>query len=581
VKKLKKTFYFLLTLFILSFHFGALSTKAAGASLYLSPSSGTRYVGGSFYVTVRLNTGGVAINAVEGTISFNNKLEVISLSKSGSFINLWVPPELTFSNSSRTIRFAGGTTSPFNGSGTVFTISFRAKSIGVGTASVTSGKVLTYGASPVNILTSRGRGSYTISSVSLLPSAPRITCPTHPDQNKWYKNNSPKFTWKLYSGVSGVSFSFNRQATSYPDSTSEGLLTSNSYKDINDGIRYFHLRFYTRGDWGYTSHYRVQIDTRPPEQFKITVDNKGSPTNPQPTLLFKTTDTPSGIDFYSIKIGKKQEKKVKKPSYQSPLLLPGKYTITVKAVDKAGNYTIETTKMTIESIESPVITDYPKILYLGDPFWLKGESFSNATIHIFIQKEGGEEVFQIKVKSDKKGHFSYDHDRLLEKGRYKIWAVAEDARGARSNPSEKLPVNVGPCAFLKIGPITISYMWAVIFLLLLIAILALLIWRGWEEYKKKRRRLRKEVTETEKALHKASDIFKGKIEKEIEMLDLKPGLSVEEMKIRDDLKKALNSSERLIDKEIKDIRKELEKPLKEKFLKKFSNKFFKKRGRKK
>lgn len=553
---LTRVFSFSLLIFILML---ARPTMASPASFYFSPSGGTYYLGNTFSVAVRVNTGGVAINAAQGTLSFNNKLEVVSLSKSGSIFGLWVPPYLTFSNSTRTIKFGGGSTTPFKGLGTMFIINFRAKSVGNGTVKFTSGQLLSYGPSPRNILSSTGSGTYTISTVP--PGAPKITSPTHPNQNQWYKNNDPKFAWKLYSGVSSVSFSFNQQSISYPDSITEGLLTSTSYKDAKDGVWYFHLKFYSKGVWGPSAHYKVQIDTTPPEHFEVVVDNGGDPTNPQPVLLFHTTDIPSGIDYYEIKIGEKDSVKVRETSYKVPVQNPRKRTVIVKAVDKAGNYTLEMAEMVIESIEAPVITDYPRTLYLGDPFWLKGESFPGATIHIYLQKEGEEGIFRTKVKSDKKGNFSYDHDRLLERGRYNVWAVAEDFRGAKSNPSEKITVTVGPCAFIRIGPFTLNYFVAVIILLVLILFLILLIWRIFEKIKETRKRLKKEVTEAEEALYKAFTALKDELKEQIEKFDKMPGLSPKEKEIYDALKKALEISEKFIGKEVEEIKDILEKKL--------------------
>jgi hypothetical protein len=91
------------------FIFFALTNKsyAQKASLYLAPSTGTYTVGNTFLVQVKVNSGGVAINAADGTLVFDpDKLEVVKISKEDSIFSLWVQ-EPTFSNSLGTINFAG------------------------------------------------------------------------------------------------------------------------------------------------------------------------------------------------------------------------------------------------------------------------------------------------------------------------------------------------------------------------------------------------------------------------------------------------------------------------------------------
>ena len=89
---------------LLSFNSPAL---AASASLYLSPATAKFDVGDSMAMAVYVNSDEQAINAVSGVLAFPaDKLEVSSLSKSGSVINLWVL-EPTFSNSTGRVSFEG------------------------------------------------------------------------------------------------------------------------------------------------------------------------------------------------------------------------------------------------------------------------------------------------------------------------------------------------------------------------------------------------------------------------------------------------------------------------------------------
>lgn len=557
---------------ILVFISGLPSAEGAGASLYLSPSSGTYTVGKTFSVTVGVNTGGVAINAAEGALSFNENLEVTGVSRSGSIFNLWVQ-EPSYSNSSRVISFSGGIPHPgFTGSGKIFSITFRAKKVGTGVVAFSSGKVLADDGRGTNILSSMGSGNYTIGEVPpslILPSQPEISSSTHPDQNKWYQDNNPQFSWELPSGITGLSLSLSKDGEGSPDSVSEGLIDSKSYGGIEDGIWYFNLKFQNKNGWGPTAHYKAKIDTTRPDFFEIAIDNGGDATNPQPVLLYKTTDTPSGIDYYEVKIDQGESIRTNDDSYQLPLQPPGKHTAIIKAVDKAGNYNLAMADIEIKPIETPVVTEYPEILYLGDPFYLKGKSLPEMTVNVYIQGSD-KEIFKATIQSDKEGSFVYNHDRLLKRGEYRVWVEAQDSRGAKSNPSKEIIVSVGPCVFIRFGSFTLNYLLVVILLIILVLILGILLWWIWRKIKEKKRKLKKEITEAEEALYKAFTALKKEIEEQIEILDSRPGLSLQEKKVCDNLKNALKISEEFISKEIEDIKKELEK----KFL---NNGFYKKR----
>src|SRR3989344_3274615 len=101
-------FFIILTLIL----FNVIPVNAQNGSLYLAPSSGNISVGQSFLLVLRVNTGGTAINAAEGSIVFDPaKLSVSSVSKSGSIFTIWAE-EPKFSNAEGTVEFAGGVPNP-------------------------------------------------------------------------------------------------------------------------------------------------------------------------------------------------------------------------------------------------------------------------------------------------------------------------------------------------------------------------------------------------------------------------------------------------------------------------------------
>lgn len=355
--------------------FGVSSRVAEAASLYFSPSSGSYAVGSAVTASVYVSSADQAMNAASGVISFpQDKLEVTSLSKSGSIFSLWVQ-EPSFSNSAGTVNFEGIVLNPgFTGtSGKIITINFRVKAAGTALINFFSGSALANDGKGTNILASLGKAELSLGGatpkVSGLPSAPAISSPTHPDPNKWYANKNPKFEWTLPAGVNGVNVLADRASNTNPGIKSDGLMSTYTYKDVDEGVWYFHLRFRNANGWGETSHFRFQIDTASPEPFLIEFLDGKETVKSQPRVAFSTKDKLSGLAGYQMKIDKGDwfdPQILKTGSYVLPHQAPGERQLLVRALDKAGNAQEAGDKFVIlparELLPLPVIS-FPMILF--------------------------------------------------------------------------------------------------------------------------------------------------------------------------------------------------------------------------
>lgn len=327
-------------------------TEAAGASLYLSPATGTFFIGSTFDVSIFVNTGGNNINVVKVDLKFDpKKLQIASPTAGKSFISVWIS-QPTYSNINGMASFQGGIPSPGinTSSGLVSTITFRAISSGETIVSILdSSQVFLNDGKGTNILTSLGQGVYNIAIPP--PEGPKVFSSTHPDQNKWYNNNSPFFSWEKEEWVTDFSYSIDDNFYGVPDNISEGDHTSVSYIDLKDGIWYFYIKAKKGDAWGGASHYLVQVDTTSPATFPLNFEPfLGSPTitSREPIVSFITTDALSGLSHYELKTinltetGKKKIEaeffiEVSSP-YKLPLLGLGEYQILVRAYDLAGNW---------------------------------------------------------------------------------------------------------------------------------------------------------------------------------------------------------------------------------------------------
>jgi hypothetical protein len=350
--KLKISFKFLIAIFTFSLFIFNLASEASatGASLYLSPGSGTFFVGSTFDVSIFVNTGGNNVNAVKVDLKFDpRKIQIASPTAGKSFIEVWIAQPV-YSNIEGTASFQGGVPSPGinTSSGLVSTITFRAIAPGETIVSfLDSSKVLLDDGKGTNVLSSLGRGVYDL--VIPPPEGPKVFSSTHPDQNKWYKNNNPTFSWEKEEGITDFSYSIDYDFHGTPDNISEGSNTSISYTGLEDGIWYFHLKAKKGDIWGGVTHYIVQIDTTPPAAFNLFFEpafKTPNVTSREPIVSFLTTDALSGVDHYEIKTinfaeggGKETGFFVEVASpYKLPLLDLGEHEVIVRAFDIANNW---------------------------------------------------------------------------------------------------------------------------------------------------------------------------------------------------------------------------------------------------
>lgn len=338
--------------------------EGARASLYLSPQTGTFFVGSTFDVSIIVNTGENNVNAVKVDLKFDQrKLQIASPTAGKSFIAVWIS-QPTFSNTGGTATFQGGVPSPGinTSSGLVSTITFRAINPGEAVVSILdSSQVLLDDGKGTDILSSIGRGIYTIAIPP--PEGPKVFSPTHPDQNKWYNNNSPTLSWEKEEGVTDFSYSIDDSFYGVPDNISEGNHTSVSFADLEDGIWYFHIKAKKGNAWGGITHYILLIDTTPPAVFTLSFEpTLRSPVtiSKEPIVSFITTDSLSGISHYELKLIDLTKDPQKKETgflieasspHQLPSLDTGEYEVMVRAFDRALNWQDSSQKVEVIPIE--------------------------------------------------------------------------------------------------------------------------------------------------------------------------------------------------------------------------------------
>mgnify|MGYP001604339207 CR=1 FL=1 len=470
------------------------------------------------------------MNAASGVIFFpSDKLEVVSLLKSASIFSLWAQ-EPSFSNSAGTVNFEGAVLSPgFTGSsGKIITVNFRVKTPGAADLSFSSGSILANDGQGTDILKGLGTARFSLDSKGPAisesaaptiaygaPSAPQIYSPTHPDPNLWYSKKDAVFKWKTSPDIISIRLSENTFPRSTPTEVNLSAISEKSIDGLSDGIHYFHLQLRNSKGWGEISHFRFQIDTEKPSSFNITEIPRKDATDPKAKFIFDAADRISGIDYYEVQIdggdlSRWNDDGTK--TYITPALTNGKQALIAKVYDKAGNVLAGTAEFSIEALDPPKFTDYPKELQSGKILSAKGSTYPNSQVMIWLQIEEDDPKSAV-VRSDQAGKFSFVSDERLKDGIYRLWAEVTDSRGAKSPPSDKLTVKITQSAFIQGGTLAVSILALAIPTLSILIVFVIILWFGWRKFANLRRRLRKEVGEAEFEFHRSFDWLREDIKK--------------------------------------------------------------------
>lgn len=524
---------------VLSFFIAPLPARAG--TIIFSPSSGNYQVGKTFTVGVYVSSADEAMNAAQAVVNFpKDKLEAVSISKSGSIMSLWIQ-EPSFSNNLGTINFEGVVLNPgFTGrSGKILSITFKAKSSGQAVLSFSNGSLLANDGQGTDILTGLGAANFNLTLAEITPeeqaaeeqkaleaeaktgvsAVPIINSPNVPDQNKWYSISDPRFEWPIPRGITGVSFFSDHNVRSNPGAVSDGLMSFYQYKEApEDGVWYFHLRLRNNVGWGAAAHYRYQIDRTPPTDLAVSFPNGKESDNPAPHLTVSATDVLSGVDFYKISIDNGEPIKVTGNEYTVPPQGVGKHTVLVQVADKAGNESSVTEEFSIKTLNPPQFTEYSEEMPKGELLVLKGKTYPQSQVTIWLQHDNNGIENQV-VNSGVWGDFTFVYRDKTKAGVYKVWADVIDGRGLRSGTSRTLTIAVQQSAFWKFTSRLFTYLEILIPILGLLLLLIILMLYLWKKLAMLKKALRKEVREVENVVCRAFTDLRNNIEDQLAVLE--------------------------------------------------------------
>ncbi len=366
---------------------------AWAATVFLSPSSSSYFQNKTFSVTVYVSSDKQSLNAVSGNLTFpNDKLEVVSVSKSGSIFNFWVQ-EPSFSNANGKISFEGVVLNPgFQGnSGRLVSVNFKTKSSGSAKVAFSAASVLANDGKGTNILSGTSGATFSIKAVSLL---------------------------------------ISDNAQSQPAVEYDPPISSKEIKDLDDGIWYLHAAFKYDNGVSAISRVPVKVDTVSPENIAIAPIAASEDNKESVQFLLSAEDKLSGISYYELSFDNQSAFRwdiTQGNIVAAPSLSSGQHELKVKAFDLAGNYSEAVHIFEIKSAGVPIIDKYPFTLSTDDSFAFAGYALWKTQVQINLRRVGGDELVYI-VATDKIGSFNFKLERLAA-GQYSFYAQSLSAAG--------------------------------------------------------------------------------------------------------------------------------------------------------
>ncbi len=491
----------LIKLVLWSLLFFAIADPAYAAPLAL-PQQGSYAVGETFVVPVHVSTeAGESINAVQGTLTYpTDKLQVLSLDKEG-IIDFWIADPV-FSNTNGTVSFEGIAHNPgFTGqNGRTLSIRFKVLTAGTASLAFESAAVFANDGKATNVLTDATGVSMTLIGLASAAPAPvtsaapsetpkngpvagEISSPTHPDPTQWYASKDVRLAWTNPRGATAVRVTADRLPSSVPTSLYEPPISSKNLS-LDDGVWYFHVQARGAKGWGPVSHFKIQIDTTPPDPMNILFPHGSTTADPRPVALFNTTDDLSGIDFYTVTVNggstfRLNTTEVKSNPYALPAQDPGDGKMLVVAHDKAGNTTSSQADFTITGLDAPAL-DMVGDLTAGDILEISGTTYPNARIDVFLKDKDGDVVSQW-TRTTSSGDFRIIWTKRLDAGVYSITAQATTDTGAKTAISPRIDFQIKESAIFKMSWLVINY---VSLGLLFVALVTSFALGGWYLYER-------------------------------------------------------------------------------------------------
>lgn len=552
-------------IFLAGYLFVFLLPVAYAANITLGPATLTTQVGKTFKIEVLVTNNTESINAVSAQISYpKDTLEVSSVSKAGSFINLWAE-EPSFSNETGSVSLEGVALNPGydKASGKVLTITFKAKQAGNVTLAFKEASVLANDGNATEVLKTKSSALIYINEeaeeVPVVETVvPVVTSVSHPDSTQWYSRRDASFEWKVPDGVTAVRTIYSEKEKDTPSKVYDPPVTNRSFTVDADGVYYMHVQFRNKSGWGAVATYKFQVDTEAPEALSASFPDGSVTTNLSPSILVQAEDKKSGIQKITIGVDNGTAKEYPRDSsnlYRLERQSPGSHTAIINAIDAAGNTSSVSLDYTIQAITPPTITEYTRKVEFDNTFKVVGATYPQSTVEVLLTDKNSK-TFIGKAVSNESGVFSLIWNEKLPSGVYEMKARVFDSRGATSEYTDTRVIEVERMMLVRFGIFVMN--WLSVILIIIIAALVTIatLWFSFVQFNRFRRRVRRKLKEVENTLEVNVAALRRDIEEFHDILvkaEKKRDLTKEEQAILKKFKKRLEIIEQEIEKKLESV----------------------------
>ena len=317
---------------------------AAGpATMSFAQNTVTVSAGEMVDLTVIVSPNGEVLDTVRAIISFDpTVLTAQSVSLTGPF-NRNTPGNF-FDNEGGKISWGGFTLEGgVKTTGSFAKMTFLAQKNGTTTVAISPESRLISNGQEMIDTTKLGSVNVTVQvevasdpAVSLLT----LNSSSHPDEIAWFQNRTVDVDWKALDGDSAVTtyyYAFDESSSTDPKTVLPVTKTNFTFKDVKDGVHYFHLKGVQKnGKSTKTIHRRFNIDDTDPNGFELSINDDQLIEGESLWLTFATTDELSGVLQYQVAINA-SEFQVQTSPLELTDLKEGTYFIRAAAFDRAGN----------------------------------------------------------------------------------------------------------------------------------------------------------------------------------------------------------------------------------------------------
>lgn len=345
----------------------------------------------------------------------------------------------------------------------------------------------------------------------------------------------------------------NRIPDSIPTTSYDNSVTQKTLTELPDGTFYFHIRYANSNGFGPITNFKIKVDTKAPEPFIPTIRTE----NNQSIINLNAEDSTSGIDYYTLKIDDNQVLTVKKSDlkdseYVLPVLIQGDHSISIIAYDGAGNSTQSDTSFTSSFITTPVISLSSSEIKKGESVVIFGKSdYPNKQTEIVLELSGVEiKKYITTISSD--GSFSLTADNIRKVGLINVSARNILSESVKSQPSEKVQLNV---LKVDIAKITITIFW-IISAIILVLLLIIFLYVGWYKFLSLKKRNRSALQRATEDAHRAVSLLKEELNDqlaELQKISVGRDLSKNEEIIFKDIQKDIDDVDKFIQKKLKKL----------------------------